>query len=310
MHPNELNAQRASRIQSKSIMRRIPFIGALLAMLVLFGAALPARAQDNQGPMAPPPKFEVKRIPSVPHPGPPPIPQQEIIAKFAANEDAAKRVYDSYDFTQTIRLEELTNPGGKFTVTGEQYTKSDGERFWRIMKPPESSLKWTSYNLEDVRAIVRMPIFFLTTGEIAKYDFFYAGQQKLDELNTYVFQVKPKDLSRTQLMFQGVVFVDDQDLAIVETYGKFVSELLPEQGATKLPFSLYETYREHFQDKYWLPTYTTSDDYIDTPGADQLHLRLVVRCTDFKLNTPSAPPPAAASPAPSGPPLHTLPQPR
>jgi hypothetical protein len=291
-------------------MTRIPFIGALLALVLLFGAAPPARAQDNQGPMAPPPKFEVKRIPSVPHPGPPPIPQEEIIRKFAASEDAAKKVYDTYNFTQTIRLEELTNPGGKFTVTGEQYTRPDGGRFWRVKKQPESSLKWTSYSLEDVRTIVGLPLFFLTTDQIANYDFLYAGQQKLDELNTYVFQVKPKELSRTRLLFQGVIFVDDHDLAIVETYGKFVSELVPEEGATKLPFSLYETYRENFQDKYWLPTYTTSDDYIDTPGAEQLHLRLVVRSTEFKLNVPPAPSPAAAPPAPSASPLRELPQPR
>src|SRR5580698_6280438 len=100
-------------------MRRLIFIGVYLGFALAVCAAQPIRAQD-QGPMAPPPKFEVKRIPSVPHPGPPPIPQEHIIAKFAANEDAAKKVYDSYDFTQTIRLEEMTDPGGKFTVTGEE----------------------------------------------------------------------------------------------------------------------------------------------------------------------------------------------
>jgi hypothetical protein len=245
----------------------------------------PGRAQD-QGPMGPPPKFEVKRIPSVPHPGPPPIPAQEIIRKFAANEDAAKKAYDSYDFTETIRIEELADNGGKLTVTGEEYSRPDGQRFWRVSKQPQSNLKVTNYTLEDVRTILTLPVFFLTTDQLGSYDFLYAGQQKLDELNTYVFQVKPKQLSRTQRLFQGVIFVDDHDLAIVETYGKFVSEL---SGAgTKLPFSLFETYRENFQGKYWLPTYTSSDDYIDQPNADPLELRLVARATDFKLNSASA----------------------
>ena len=49
-------------------------------------------------------------MPSVPHPGPPPIPEQQIIQKFAANEDAAKKAYDDYTFTQTIRIEELSIP--------------------------------------------------------------------------------------------------------------------------------------------------------------------------------------------------------
>lgn len=252
--------------------------------------------------MAPPPKFEVKRIPSVPHPGPPPIPAQEIIQRFAANEDAAKSVYNTYDFTETIRIEEVADNGGKFTVTGYEFTRPDGQRAWRVTKQPQSNLKVTNYSLEDVRTIVSLPQFFLTSDEIGKYDFLYAGQQKLDELNTYVFQVKPKQLSRTQRLFQGVVFVDDHDLAIVETYGKFVSEL--SGMGEKLPFSLFETYRENFQGKYWLPTYTTSDDYIDQPNADPLQLRLVVRATDFK---PGAAPAPASGATQGGPPSPSAP---
>jgi hypothetical protein len=279
-----------------STTRRLTLSAALVAIFAA-GAALPASAQDNQqGPMAPPPKFEVKRIPSVPHPGPPPIPEQEIIRRFAANEDAAKKVYDTYDFSQTIRIEELSNPGGKFTVTGEEYTRPDGQRFWRVVKSAESTLKLTHYSFEDVRTITTLPTFFLTTDQIANYDFLYAGQQKLDELNTYVFQVKPKQLSRSQRLFQGVVFVDDHDLAIVETYGKFMTEVIEE--GTKLPFSLYETYRENFQDKYWLPTYTTSDDYFGATGDEQFQLRLVMRSTDFKPNASAAAAPASTAGAP------------
>jgi hypothetical protein len=283
----------------------MPVIAALTAVALALGSAVVRAQDDGQGPIAPPPKYEVKRIPSVPHPGPPPIPQQEIVRRLAAAEDAARKVYETYDFMQTIRIEELSTPGGKFTVTGEEYTRPDGQRMWRVVKPPESNLKLTHYSFEDVRTITTLPVFFLTSDQVANYDFLYAGQQKLDELNTYVFQVKPKQLSRTQRLFQGVIFVDDHDLAIVETYGKFVTELLDE-GA-KLPFDLFETYRENFQDKYWLPTYTTSDDYLGS-GDDQFQLRLVIRSSGFKLNasaTPasapsgtSAPTPAAAPPTP------------
>jgi hypothetical protein len=272
------------------VIKRIMFAAALVAAGIT-AVALPVCAQE-QGPMAPPPKFEVKRIPSVPHPGPPPLPAQEIIQKFAANEDAAKAVYNTYDFTETIRIEELADKGGKFTVTGYEFTGPGGGRRWRVTKQPQSTLKVTNYSLEDVRTIVTLPLFFLTSDQIGKYDFLYAGQQKLDQLNTYVFQVKPKQLSRTQRLFQGVVFVDDHDLAIVETYGKFISEL--SGMGTKLPFSLFETYRENFQGKYWLPAYTSSDDYIDQPNADPLQLRLVIRATDFKLS------PAPASGAEQG----------
>ena len=279
-----------------SLLGKGIIFAAVLVAAGIAAIALPVSAQE-QGPMAPPPKFEVKRIPSVPHPGPPPLPAQEIIQRFAANEDAAKSVYGTYDFTETIRIEELADNGGKFTVTGYEYTGPDGQRRWRVTKQPQSTLKVTNYSLEDVRTIVSLPLFFLTTDQIGKYDFLYAGQQKLDQLNTYVFQVKPKQLSRTERLFQGVVFVDDHDLAIVETYGKFVSEL--SGMGNKLPFSLFETYRENFQGKYWLPTYTTSDDYINQQDAEPLQLRLVVRATDFK---PSPGPAAASGPTQGGPP--------
>jgi hypothetical protein len=280
---------------------RPPIIFLVLALAAFFASATSSLyAQDtNQGPMAPPPTFKLHRMPSVPHPGPPPIPEQQIIQKFAAHEDAAKKAYDSYNFTQTIRIEELSDPGGRITITGESYMKPDGQRYWRMSKPIQSTLKLTSYTLEDVRPILDLPLFFLTSDQIANYDFLYAGQQKLDELNTYIFQVKPKILKRGQRLFDGIVYVDDHDLAIVETYGKFVSEVVG--NGSDLPFSIFETYRENFREKYWLPTYTSSDDYTGSSDSE-LHLRLVVRDTDFKLNSPASAEAPVSQPTDSNPP--------
>jgi hypothetical protein len=252
-----------------------------------FCAAPCLRAQDP-GPMAPPPKFDVKRIPAQPRPGPPPIPEPEIIRKFAANEDVMKKEYDAYNFARTIRIEELTDPGGKFVVSGVVYTKVDGERTLRIEKEPETNLKQTDFTLEDVGIIAQLPLFILTTEEIPNYTFTYAGQDKLDQLNTYVFQVKPKQLSRKRRFFEGAVWVDDRDLTIVKSYGKFISELAG--NGTKLPFTMFETFRENFQDKYWLPTYTRSDDFIENDKSGEMHIRMVIHDTDFKLAGPGAAP--------------------
>src|SRR5271155_1862334 len=260
------------------------------ALLLFF--AVNARAQVSNGPMAPPPKYEAKRIPSEPHPGPPPISEQEIIQKFAANEDLMKQQYESYDFTETIRIEEMSDPGGKFSVTGEVYTRPDGQRFLRVAKQPESDLKVEHFSLEDARTMASLPLFSLTSKEIGNYNFKYAGQEKLDQLNTYIFQVKPKLLSRKKRYFEGVIWIDDHDFAIVKSYGKFVSEL--EGNGTALPFTMFETYRENFQSKYWLPTYTRSDDYFKSEGNEDMPLRLIVHSTDFKLRTAAAPPAADA----------------
>jgi hypothetical protein len=110
--------------------------------------------------------------------------------------------------------------------------------------------------------------------------------------------VKPKQLSRTRRLFDGVIWVDDQDFVIVKSFGKFVSEIAG--NGTKLPFTMFETFRENFQEKYWLPTYTRSDDYLQGAENAEQHLRLVIRDTNFKLNeSPAATAPAPPSPAPS-----------
>jgi hypothetical protein len=277
--------------------RRSVFVTGLMTA-ALFGVVTPARAQ-SAGPQAPPPKFEVKRIPAQPHPGPPPIPEQEIIQKFAANEDVMKKVFETYSFQESIRLDELTDPGGKFSVTGYMYIRPDGQRYMRVENPPESTLKLMHFSLEDVRALSTMPLFPLTSDEIANYTFLYAGQEKLDQLNTYIFQVKPKILNRKKRFFEGVIWIDDKDFAIVKSYGKFISEL--EGNGTSLPFTMFETYRENFQEKYWLPTYTRSDDYFKNDQNDELPLRLIIHATDFKLAAPGLPPNSGPAPSATAP---------
>ena len=276
------------------------FTSAAILFLFVMGAGVPLRAQDS-GPMAPPPKYDANRISATPHPGPPPIPVEEIIRRFGVAEDQAQKTYTMYDFTQSIRVAELNNPdgtpgaGGNYTLTAESYVRPDGARFMRPLKSAESTLKTIRFTLEDVGTLETLPLFFMTSADTANYAFTYVGQDKLDELNTYVFQVKPKQISRQKRFFDGAIWVDDHDLAIVKTFGKFVTEL--SDNTTGLPFAMYETYRENFQQKYWLPTYTTSDAYMNQGKDDEMHLRLVMRSTGFKLNSlGGAPPPVSSGP--------------
>ncbi|MGH9574563.1 MAG: hypothetical protein ACRD40_13670 [Candidatus Acidiferrales bacterium] len=265
-----------------------------LIFVAALAGAIAVRAQD-QGPMAPPPTINVKRLPSVPHPGPPPIPEQQIIQRFAANEDTMKQAYDLYTFTQTIRFEEETNPAAMITATGDTYFKED-QRYWSVTKESKPQAMMTHFTLQDVMGMADIPYFFLTTADIPNYNFLYAGQQQIDQINTYVFQVKPKGFSRKQRFFDGVIWVDDHDLAIVRSWGKFVLEVEP--SGQNRPFTMFETYRENFEDKYWLPTYTSSDGEVKLDDGTLLPVKLVIRDTNFKRR-PDAAPAASSAPASS-----------
>ena len=49
---------------------------------------------------------------------------------------------------------------------------------------------------EDFQALGRMPAFPLTTSQLAKYDLKYLGKELVDEIECYIFQVKPKAVER------------------------------------------------------------------------------------------------------------------
>jgi hypothetical protein len=284
----------------------------IYALLVLgsfvaaFVVATPVRAQDQRGPIAPPPKFEVKRIPTSPNAGAPPLPVEQMIHRLAANEDLFKQAYNSYRLDQAVRVQELSDdgsPSGQFTVTDEVYTKADSQRYLRVAKSPESTLRRTDFSLEDVRALAGLPLFFLTTDELPHYDLSYEGQEKLDEINTFIFRVKPKSPELGRWLFDGVVWVDDHDIAIVKSYGKFVTEATTK--TPELPFTTFETYRENFGGKYWFPTYTRSDEMLALKGGE-LHLRLVIRSSKVEpqnsAGTAGPPAPSADKPAAAKPP--------
>ena len=279
-----------------SYRTQIPLIAAFVA-LCCFAARVWGQAQ---GPISAPPKYEMKKIPEKAEGPAPAIPVDEIIRRFTANEDAAKKAYEHYSFTQTVRIQELANPGGEFTASGESYTKPDGFRYERMTHPPVSTLKRIDFNMQDVQTLTGMPAFILTTDELPHYTLTYLGKEKLDELNTFIFRVQPKQVERTRKFFDGVVWVDDQDFAVVKSSGRYISEIADNDSSTALPFRMFDTYRENIEGKYWFPTYVASDDYMRIPKQDDVHLRLVVRSTDFKLEPPpNAQPNASASPQPS-----------
>ena len=99
----------------------------------------------------------------------------------------------------------------------------------------------------------------LTSDEIGEYDILYVGQQKQDELNTYVFDVAPKQIVGKKRYFQGRIWVDDHDFQIVETYGKTVPDIRKKKGNENL-FPKFTTWREQIDGQYWFPTYTRAED--------------------------------------------------
>ena len=280
-----------------------------LLLAVLLGSRGPVAAQtQNENPLTPLPPRAVHRIPTESHADPTPIPPEKIIETLLVREDEYARAHQLYGFKRSLRLQEFPasgEKGGEIREDSEVYLAENGRRYERTTHQGAQHFLDLKSEAVDARAAAQVPLFPLVSNQARYYDLVYKGIQPLDELRTYIFEVKPKRLLATSRLFSGLIYVDDRDLAIVKIYGKWTSQQDEDDPAAHpSPFSLYEIYYENVDGKYWFPTYFRSDAYLKTKSG-QDELRLVVKMSDFKVVPPvaapgreaSSPPPADSPPA-------------
>lgn len=291
----------------QTLQSRARWTRVLLRAIFLFGGLLVSRSAcyaqtAPTGPLTPPPEHDVHRVGTEPtSPAPPVLAPEEIIRRFSQKEDQYLLARAGYTYKKTVRLEEFGpdgKPAGQLLLVTEAKPGADGKMYEKTVERPQSTLQYLEMGPEDFQALARMPAYPLTTAQLAKYDLKYLGKELVDEVDCYIFQVKPRSVERAHYFFDGIVWVDAQYLEVVKTYGKWVNDLGDMRSAT-MPFTIFETYRENVDGKLWLPNYMRSDDTLNLKDRN-VPVRLVIKWTDYK--PASAATPAAAPTAPQTPP--------
>jgi hypothetical protein len=213
----------------------------------------------------------------------PPVAVDEIIRKFSEKEEEFRKARENYIYRQTVRIEVLELDGRR---TGEEYfVVSDilfdnkGRRVEKVIKSPPSTLQRIILTPDDLHDIQNIYPFVLTTENLPKYNLTYIGKEKVDELDTYVFDVSPKRVEKDERYFEGKIWVDDLDLQIVKTYGKTIYQVTKKNRDARFP--RFETYRDNVDRKFWFPVYTKADDVLDFPG-NRVRVREVVKYENYK----------------------------
>jgi hypothetical protein len=263
----------------------LPTLLALVASFSIFPLLTAAQQQPSPPPSqatAPPKDAASKQSPAGVSTEPPSLPVDEIIRRFAAREAEFKLERDNYTYTQTFLVQTLDYngyPDGEYRMTSDIIFTNTGKRYEKVTNAPPSTLTRVALSEEDLADLQNVQPFVLTTAELPKYDITYVGREKVDELSTYVFEVKPQKFEKNQRYFQGRIWVDDADLEIVKTFGKAVPDI--HKGGSENIFPRFETYRENIEGHYWFPTYTHADDMLYfSSGA--IRIRMTVRYKDYK----------------------------
>jgi thiol-disulfide isomerase/thioredoxin len=207
---------------------------------------------------------------------------QRIIQEFAAKEKLFKGARNNYTYHQINKVQEL-GPDNEVEGVYEQewdiLFDDSGKRIERVTYAPADTLKRIMVTQEDLSSMRNIQPFVLTTDELPEYEIKYLGHVKVDQITAYVFSIRPKEIVKGHQYFQGVVWVDDQDLQIVKSEGKPVPELKTKKGENLFP--RFTTWREQIDGKYWFPTFTMADDTLYF-SSGPVHIKQILRYTDYK----------------------------
>jgi hypothetical protein len=213
----------------------------------------------------------------------------QIVKKMATRETAFEAARNEYEFRQTVKIDTINDdtnrPDGEYQQVTDISFTPEGRRTEHVVFAPQNTLERVILTENDMRDIAERIPFILTEAQMPDYNLTYLGKQRVDELDTYVFETAPKVLVKGHRYFQGKVWVDQQDNEIVLVNGLNVPQDT-RRGHEDLspPFT---TYYQQIDGNYWFPVYTKAEGILHFQAqsgalSQDDHIRAIVRFTNYK----------------------------
>jgi hypothetical protein len=129
---------------------------------------------------------------------------QQVIQKLGAAEFAAQQARLHYSFKQDVLLQTLVGKSvtGEFHEVTNVFYNGRGKREEEVIFAAQPSLRGiqlTREDMDDVR--IFMPLM-LPSDDLPRYNLTYAGQQHVDDLDTYAFHVSPGKIEKELKIFR------------------------------------------------------------------------------------------------------------
>jgi len=213
---------------------------------------------------------------------------EQVITKFAARESEFDEARHDYGFQQNVRVQTLDDNNkvdGEYQETTDISFTREGKRVETVVFAPANSLTRLMMTQQDFADIEHRLPFVLTTADLPDYNITYLGRQRVDEVDTYVFQAGPKVMQKGRRYFQGKVWVDQQDFQIVLIDGKSVPDDMRKGHEDLSP--PYTTYYQQIDGDYWFPTYTKGEGILNFSAGtgsltESVHIRQIITYSNYK----------------------------
>ena len=210
---------------------------------------------------------------------------EDVLRRAVENEVRLRAAELQYVYRQSVLVQTLGQAG---RITGELRRVSDviyddlGNRTEKILEYPPSRLPTRlGITRPDFKSLVGVEPFFLTPDTLAQYSIKFVEREKVDGINSYVFEVepaglRPKSSAKDDRPFSGRIWIDDHDFQIVKAEGKAV---VAKDDNSAFPKFTYV--RASVEGKWWLPSVVFARDLLEFKRFD-VAIQVEIKYTDYK----------------------------
>jgi hypothetical protein len=209
-------------------------------------------------------------------------PPPDLIRRVAERETESEVIRGNYTYRQVVEIEEMGDRGnrvGSFREERDITFTPSGERSDALIGKPTRSLARLQLTEEDFRDIREIQPLLLTKERLFMYQVRNKGEQLLDGVNYYVLQVTPRQILDGQRLFEGFLYVDQNDFSIVRMEGRAVPQMFSTKQENLFPH--FTTIREKLDQGVWFPVYTYSDDTLPFRNGP-LRLKMKIKYSNYK----------------------------
>jgi len=198
-----------------------------------------------------------------------------VISVVAASENGFRTALGDYGYKYDVIIQTFKDGKvtGEYRRTTQVALDKKGTLEERVLYFPRPSVTDIQVTREDLEDLSGRNQFVLETVNISKYNFTYAGNERIDNIDLYVIDVEPKAISSRERLFSGRIWLRANDLRILRMRGRTV-----QKGSQRFP--VMDSYRAQVGEQYLFPALAVAEEQLEFPRGS-VHLRIEVKYSDY-----------------------------
>lgn len=210
-------------------------------------------------------------------------PPANLALRVAEREGISEAERSRYTYKQWLTVEEFDhrgNKGGIYQERREIIFLENNDRVEQMIGHPTSTLKRLQMTSEDFRDMRDIQPLLFTRERLSFYETKPRGEEKVDGIDCWVLEVRPRQILEGMRMFEGTFWVDQRDYSVIRSEGRAVPQIRSNRPGKENLFAYFTTVREKIGD-FWFPVLTFADDTLDFSNGP-MRIKFTIRYRDYK----------------------------